>query len=174
MNLVGIPFTQGVPELFCLSFSKVSEDAVTAGAHSRTGQLSLGHCSREVEVGGAGAATSPSSNLLPCFGLPTIILLLCHTESHNKCQKQIFSTLGLSHHENKSLCQSLSSTLSYWLSISVITIHINSYNKNLIQEAYLFCSVHRLPRSRSSRPGVHIVCNLIFLEKISKNHFFKF
>ena len=103
---------------------------------------------------GAGAATSPSSNLLPCFGLPTIILLLCHTESHNKCQKQIFSTLGLSHHENKSLCQSLSSTLSFCLSISVITIHINSYNKNLIQEAYLFWSVHRLPRSRSSRPGV--------------------
>ena len=51
MNLVGIPFTQGVPELFCLSFCKVSEDAVTAGAHSRTGQLSLGHCSREVEDG---------------------------------------------------------------------------------------------------------------------------
>ena len=50
VNLVGIPFTQGVPELFCLSFSKVSEDAVTAGAHSRTGQLSLGHCSGEVEV----------------------------------------------------------------------------------------------------------------------------
>ena len=59
VNLVGIPFTQGVPELFCLSFSKVSEDAVTAGAHSRTGQLSLGHCSTEVEGEGGGGGHQP-------------------------------------------------------------------------------------------------------------------
>ena len=55
-----------VPELFCLS-----EDAVTAGAYSKTGQLSLGHCSSEGEevrtdnsasLRGAGVATSPSGN----------------------------------------------------------------------------------------------------------------
>ena len=55
-----------------------------------------------------------------------------NTESHNKCQKGIFSTLRLSHHENKSL----SLRPDWWLEIREVwkrkydTNNYNSYQYN--------------------------------------------